>query len=326
MPVSRPLVAVSTLAAAALLLGGCSSADAPAAAEGGATVTVQDNYGEQQVPAPPTSVVALDNGSFQTLADWGVTLTAASVSLMPDTIAYTKDASISDVGNHREPDLEKIAAARPDLVISGGRFGQYREDIVALVPDATVVELDPRDGEPFDAELRRGTLALGEIFDKKTEAAKLVADFDASIERVKAAYDPAQTVMAVTTTGGEIGYLAPKVGRTLGPVFEFAGLTPALEVEGSTDDHQGDDISVEAIAQSNPDWILVMDRDAAVAADDPAYKPAADVLEGSPVLEGVTAVREGQIVYMPADTYTNESIQTYTEFLNAFADALESKS
>ena len=26
---------------------------------------------------------------------------------------------------------------------------------------------------------------------------------------------------------------------------------------------------------------------------------------------------------MPADTYTNESIQTYTEFLNDFADALE---
>ena len=31
-----------------------------------------------------------------------------------------------------------------------------------------------------------------------------------------------------------------------------------------------------------------------------------------------------QIVYLPADTYLNEGIQTYTEFLNDFADALES--
>jgi iron complex transport system substrate-binding protein len=29
---------------------------------------------------------------------------------------------------------------------------------------------------------------------------------------------------------------------------------------------------------------------------------------------------------MPADTYLNEGIQTYTEFLNQFADALEAKS
>src|SRR5690606_14572122 len=121
------------------------------------------------------------------------------------------------------------------------------------------------------------------------------------------------------------GYLAPSVGRTLGPVFDFLGLTPALEVDDASDDHQGDDIAVEAIATSDPDWILVMDRDAAVAADDPTYSPASDILENSEALAKVSAVREGNIVYMPADTYTNEGIQTYTEFLNDFADALEAR-
>ena len=29
---------------------------------------------------------------------------------------------------------------------------------------------------------------------------------------------------------------------------------------------------------------------------------------------------------MPEDTYTNEGIQTYTEFFNALADAMENKS
>ena len=102
-------------------------------------------------------------------------------------------------------------------------------------------------------------------------------------------------------------------------------MTPALEVEGS-EDHQGDDISVEAIAASNPDWILVMDRDAAVSADDPAYTPAAEVLEDSEALANVTAVKEDRIVYLPADTYTNEGIQTYTEFFTTLADALGSAS
>ena len=50
---------------------------------------------------------------------------------------------------------------------------------------------------------------------------------------------------------------------------------------------------------------------------------AAKVIENTPELANVTAIKEGNIVYMPADTYVNESIQTYTKFLNDFADALE---
>ncbi len=186
-----------------------------------------------------------------------------------------------------------------------------------------MLNLDPREGEPFADELKRQTTVLGEIFGKQAEAEQINADFDAAIERVNAAYQEGDTVMAVITSGGEIGYVAPGVGRTLGPAFDLFDLTPALEVEGSTD-HQGDDISVEAIAESNPDWILVMDRDAAISADDPAYTPAANVIENSEALQNVTAVQEDHIVFMPADTYTNEGIQTYTEFFNTLADAFES--
>ena len=54
----------------------------------------------------------------------------------------------------------------------------------------------------------------------QAEAQKLVDDFEAAIERAQKAYDDAESVMAVTTSGGEIGYIAPTVGRTLGPVFD----------------------------------------------------------------------------------------------------------
>lgn len=287
------------------------------------TVEIEDNNGVQTITVPPTSVVATDNRTFETLDSWGVELSAAAVALMPDTISYTQDDSIVDLGNHREPDLEAVVAAQPDLIINGQRFTQYAEDFAQLAPGAVVLDLDPRDGEPFDEELRRQTLALGEIFGKQAEAEALVADFDASIERVNAAYDPEDTVMGVIVSGGEIGYVVPGTGRTLGPLFDIFSLTPALEVEGSTD-HQGDDISVEAIADANPDLLLVMDRDAAIGADDPNYSPAETVLENSEALANVTAIQEGNIVYTPADTYTNEGIQTYTEYFNTLADALES--
>jgi len=331
-PLRRPARLAAAAVVATLALAACGQAEAEdgapaqtsdATAEAG-TVEVEDNNGTQTVATPPRSVVATDNRTFETLDAWGIELSAAAVALMPSSISYTQDESVIDLGNHREPNLEAVVAAEPDLIINGQRFAQYHDDFTSLVPDAVVLELDPREGEPFAEELKRQTTVLGEIFGKQAEAEQLVADLDAAIERARAAYDPADSVMAVITSGGEIGYSAPGNGRTLGPVFDILGLTPALEVPEASEDHQGDDISVEAIADSNPDWILVMDRDAAVGAEDPEYTPAAQVLEDSEALAGVTAIQQDRLVYMPADTYTNEGIQTYTEFFNSLADAFES--
>ncbi|MBS0023123.1 siderophore ABC transporter substrate-binding protein [Microbacterium paraoxydans] len=326
MSVPRTLTVTSVALVGLLALSGCATgadAEPEETTASSGTVTIEDNTGEHEISTPPASVVALDNRTFQTLSDWGVELSAGAVSLMPETVGYATDDSIVDIGLHTEPDLEAIVAADPDLIISGQRFTQHNAAIAELVPDATIIDLEPREGEAFDAELKRQTTVLGEIFGKQDEAQKLVDEFDAAVERAKAAYDDTDTVMAVNTSGGQIGYLAPTVGRSLGPIYDILGLTPALEVDDATDDHQGDEISVEAIAASNPHWILVLDRDAVFAAETPDYVQAAEILESSEALAGVTAVKDGQIVYMPTDTYLNESIQTYTAFLNDLADALE---
>ena len=127
--------------------------------------------------------------------------------------------------------------------------------------------------------------------------------------------------MSVVVSGGNIGFSAPHSGRVWGPMYEIFGWVPALEVGGTTSDHQGDDISVEAIAQSNPDWIFVLDRDAAVSSATDAV-PAQDVIDNSPALKNTTAVSKGSIIYAPNDTYTNESIQTYLELFREFANTL----
>ena len=315
----------------ALALAGCGSADSDSAqadAEGsGGTIEVEDNNGKQTVASPPQSVVATDNRTFETLADWDIDLSAGAVSLMSEDLDYTKDDSILDLGSHREPDLEKVVEAKPDLIVNGQRFSQYHDDLAKLAPDATILELDPRDDEDFGEELKRQTTVLGEVFGKQGEAKALVDDFDASIERAKGAYDGNDKAMGLITSAGDIGYGAPSVGRTVGPVFDILDLTPALEVEQSSEDHQGDDVSVEAIADSNPDLMVVMDRDASFAPEerDEGSAPAAEVLEDSEALKDVPAIKDDKIVYFPEDTYLNEGIQTYTEFFNDFADKLEDK-
>ncbi len=241
MQIKRTLAPAALALSAALALVGCGAQSTPgdtkspsaptqtsSSPAAPASVTVEDNNGPQTIAVPPTAVVATDNRTFQTLDDWGIELKAAARALMPDTISYADDESIVDLGTHSEPNLEPIVAVRPDLIVNGQRFAQFHDQFTQLVPEAVVLELDPREGEAFDAELKRQVTALGEIYGKQAEAKQLNDDFDAAIARVKAAYDPAQTVMAVNTSGGEIGYIAPGVGRTLGPVFELMEFTPAL--------------------------------------------------------------------------------------------------
>lgn len=287
------------------------------------TIEVESNLGTHSIAAPPESVVALDNRTFGLLDAWDVKLKAGAVTLMRPDLSYKTDGT-ADIGNHREPNLELIVAAQPDVVISGQRFTQFNGEIAKLVPNAAVIDLSPRDGEEFAAELKRQVTEMGRIFGKEAEADKLVADFDSAVERAKAAYDPSQKVLGVITSGGEINFAAPSEGRSVGPAFDVLGLSPALTVDGSSSNHEGDDISVEAIAEANPDWILVLDRDAAVAENSgETYTPANELLKSSAALQNVEAVKQGRIVYMPQYTYIDEGLVTYTEFFNAIADAME---
>ncbi len=292
------------------------------------TVEITDVNGTVTVPVNPKNVVALDNRTFETLSDWGIELAAVPKAVMPADSPYVADDSVQDIGNHREPNLEILAAVDPELVIVGQRFASFYEEIKALVPNAAVINLNfdvseeaAAPGENLVNGLKNSTISLGKIFDKNKEAEQLVADFDQAIANAKSAYNGTDTIMSVVVSGGDIGFSAPRSGRVWGPMYEIFGWTPALEVDGSSSDHQGDDISVEAIAQSNPDWIFVLDRDAAVSSTTDAV-PAQDVIDNAPALKNTTAVSKGQIVYAPNDTYTNESIQTYLELFENLANTL----
>lgn len=321
--------AASLLLAAAMTLSACSSAapteqEQPAAAS---TVTITDNHGEIEVPVNPVRVVALDNTVLDTLSDWDVELVAAPKGVMGSAWPeYTDDKEVLDVGNHREPNLEVIVGAQPDLIIGGYRFGDYYDDLKAQNPDAAVIEINPRDGEDLFSELQRQTEILGQIFDRESDAEAVNAELDDAIAGAKEAYNGTDTVMAVNTSGGTIGYLAPVVGRSLGPVFPALGLTPALEAEGD-DDHKGNDIGVEAIAQSNPAWIFALDRDAAFApeAREAGSVPADELITNSEALQNVAAVQNDQIVILDPNFYLTEGIQAYTALFGqieaAFAKA-----
>lgn len=99
--VRRPARLAGAAVVAALALTACGGADAAdtdtgTGTEGTATtVEVEDNNGVHTVTTPPRSVVVTDNRTFETLADWGVEPTAAAVALMPDTVTFANQDSVT---------------------------------------------------------------------------------------------------------------------------------------------------------------------------------------------------------------------------------------
>lgn len=292
----------------------------------GLKVKVQTVDGEVEVHKNPEKVVVLDNRSFETLEDWNIKLEAVPKNVMDKNSTYVKNKEVQNIGDHKEPKLELLAAINPDLVIVGQRFSKYYEEIKRLVPNAEVINIDidlsentEHTGENLYNGLKNITEDLGKIFDKDKEANKLNDRLDTAINKAKKSYKD-ESVMSIIVSGGKIRYAAPGSGRVWGPLYELIDLKASLKIDNSTADHKGDDISVEAIAQSNPDWILVLDRDAAISSEDDAI-PAKETIMSSKVLKNTKAIKDNQVIFAPDNTYTNESIQTYINILEDLADA-----
>ncbi|MDN6439417.1 MAG: ABC transporter substrate-binding protein [Corynebacterium nuruki] len=332
----RRLAPVALAATAVLSIGAvtaCSSDDDSSSSDGD-TKTVQDAHGDVEIPAHPQRVAAFDNRIFSVLEDWDIDLVSAPVSIIPDSITkYHDDKDIKDVGNFKDPDLEQLVASKPDLVITGYRLSSSYEKMKELLPGVPVLDLsfdkdfnnkdkDAPKTQSTEKTLKDITSLIGEVFDKQDEAATLEKNFDEAKDSAKASYNKDQKVMGLVTSGGKLGYAAPSTGRSVGPIFDMLDLTPSYNHEGSTD-HKGDDISVEAIADSKPDWILVLDRDAAISADEPDYKTATELIKGSEAMKNVPAVQKDNIIVLPADFYETEDIVAYTDALQQIGTAFD---
>lgn len=327
MSMRRPLITTSVALVAALGLAGCATASTPAgdetpAASAPSMVTVTDNHGDIEVPVNPERLVALDNTTFQTLNDWGVSVVAAPKPLMYDLWPnLTDDPSVLDVGLHREPDLEAVIEADPDLIIGGYRFASFYEDLKAIQP--TIIETNARDGEEHISELKRQVAILGQVFDREDDAKALADGLDAAVADAAGAYNGTDTVVGLITSGGEISYAAPGEGRGVGSVFPTLDLVAGIE-QAAEDESHGDDISVEAIAAAAPEWLIVLDRDAMFGED--GYVSAKELIEGSEALQNVPAVQKGQIVYLAPGFYLDEGIQSYTQLYSDIAAAFAAAS
>lgn len=252
-PVRPRLNGLVKSAALALLLALPAQA-LPAAAQ--ETLPVQHAQGTTPVPRNPQRVVVYDMAALDTLDALGVKVAGVPGGVLPGYLSKYASGDTPKVGTLFEPDFEAVAALEPDLIIVGGRSAAKYRDLAKLAPTIDLTT----DTADFMASVTRNVETVGRIFGKEAEAAQRLAALRQSIEAVRATAAGAGKGLLVLTTGGKMSAYGP--GSRFGVLHTLFGVTPAVpDLQVSL---HGQSISPEFILKTDPDWLFVIDRDAAI--------------------------------------------------------------
>ncbi|MFC5387388.1 siderophore ABC transporter substrate-binding protein [Aquamicrobium segne] len=252
----------------------------------GYAAPVKHAQGETNIDGVPQKIVVFDLAVVDTLDVLGVEIDGLPTGILPSYLQKYADSDIANIGTMFEPDYEAVAALEPDLIIVGGRSAPKYAELSRLAPtiDLTV------DRTNFFASAKQNAVTLGEIFGKQAEAAKAVTALDASLAGLAASAENAGNVLVMITTGGRMSAHGP--GSRFDVVFSDYGFKPA--VDGLDTGTHGQAISNEFILETNPDWLFVVDRDAAIGREGVA---ASQMLDNE-LVNQTTAWQKNQVVYL----------------------------
>lgn len=273
-------------------------------------ITVTHAQGETVLPGTPANVATFDFATIDTLDALGVEIKGVPASNLPEYLAKYGADSYARIGTIFEPDYEAVNALAPDLVIVAGRSSAALPELAEIAP---TIDLS-NDWASFEASIKDNSRKLGEIFGKQAEVEALIAALDEKIAAVKDDAADAGTGLIVLTSGAEV--TAYGAGSRFGWIHDTLGVTPAIaDVEAAT---HGDAISFEFILETNPDWLFVIDRDAATGEG-----AAAAILDNELVAQ-TNAWKNGNVVYIdPVRSYiVNGGLPAFTYLVDQVGAAL----
>ncbi len=312
----------AVLLAASLLLTGCqagatSPAESSPSAAAPHSASAQPATSEADIAKvrkllpeqAPLRVVSMSVGLTEIADALGVPLVGvpSSQNPLPEGV---KD--VEKVGNSVEPNLEKIAQLKPDLVLSPASIGESIDK--KLKPLNLESSHLPTDSV---AELKATTLALGELFDATEQAQDLVRQVEQAeaAARDTAAGESKKVLMLFGSPGElmvmEENTFAGEIAKSLGAV------------NVATELGQGEaytPLSMEQVVAQDPDVVLILAHGEA----DTVLEGVKEELAGQAAWQKVTASKNDAIHALPFELYGLSSITSAPEAFKTMAAALGS--
>ncbi|MBH0085690.1 ABC transporter substrate-binding protein [Psychrobacter sp. SCQQ22] len=324
----RPLLtAMTTALVASISVAGCSSPESTdseptdittenqtADNSAASTITVDTVKGDVELAVNPSPIVVYDMTLMQDLAALDVAIDGAPATTPLDNLQAKNQPAPAGVGTVFEPDLEALNAMQPQAILVGSRMAEKYDELSSIAP---TLDMSIDTANIYESSKRR-LADLGALFGKSEQAAKLQQDIDGLIEETKAVTKDSGTGLVVMVNGNKMS--------VYGAESRYGFIHNVVNVPIADDQikegRHGQPISFEYLQKTNPDWLFVVDRSAAIGEDSVGAKAVLD----NPLVAQTTAWKKDQVVYLSPDSYLAfggyyQWMQDLTTIKDAFTNA-----
>jgi ABC-type Fe3+-citrate transport system substrate-binding protein len=292
---------VATMAGATLLAG-CSSSDKEATstntktestdAKAGATAAqdkvIQHVWGETTIKGTPKKVIALDFYVVDTLASLGVSPAGIAGTGKTRVPAYMQDKvskEFTDVGERKEPNLEVIRSVSPDLIVANPERAKMIKNELENI--GTTIALSDKSYQ----DILKNVELMGIILDKKDEAKKVQEDLLNKVKKAKEKIKGEPTVLVIGAFEDEFTVWVKD--SFIGTLLSDAGVKYAYEGAKEASEGKADiaKITLERLAEINPDYLFV-------------YGSSVQKLKDNPLFKNLKAVKENHMMEVEQDLWS----------------------
>ena len=254
--------------------------------------TIVHDFGTTELKKAPKRIVILDNLYGEILNPLDITPVGATTGQADSQEFSTlfkkqyKDAKVVSVGWQGNPDLDKIAELKPDLILMTGEQEDLYDELSEIAP---TVGYQINTDENWD--YHETSLKVAEIFDKRDEMKKDLDRLDAReavfAENVKAKFGN-QKLMYLRVTDNDIRYYAYGHFGYLYDTYHFN------RAETFNPDDMFQVIDPDKLKDINPD-LLIVQADSQELLD--------NKLKNNPVWSSLKAVQNNKVIYADYSSY-----------------------
>lgn len=277
-------------------------------------ITVDTVKGNVDLAMNPSPLVVYDMTLMQDLAALDVAVDGMPSGLKLDNLHSKTQPEPKTVGTVFEPDLEALNAMQPQAILVGSRMAEKYDALSSIAPtlDMTIDTADI-----YESSKQR-LHDLGALFGKSAQAAKLQGNIDGLIDETKTLTKDKGKGLVVMVNGNKLSAYGDKSRYG----FIHTVLDIPMADDQIADARHGQPISFEYIQKTNPDWLFVVDRSAAIGEDGAGAKAVLD----NPLVAQTNAWSKNQVVYLSPDSYLAfggyyQWMQDLTTIKEAFANA-----
>lgn len=171
---------------------------------------------------------------------------------------YINDEKLINLGTVKEPNMEAILEANPDLIIIGGRLASYYDELSKIAP-VYLLKTDPTIG--VINSIKENTKTIASLYGLEKQVEILFDDYTKRINKLNEQLNGKKAIIGMMSgqkysilgNDGRCSLITDEIG------FENVGIENNQEI--ST---HGNEVSYEFILNKNPEYIFVLDRDQAI--------------------------------------------------------------